>query len=80
MATLDADMVALDGRNTAADEIDRAARTHLQAIHNATNLQKEIGTKAFILHCLFGTSCPLVKAYSTQIVTHVESNFSSFKR
>ena len=80
MATADADMAALDGRNAAADQIARAARIHLQAITDARNLQKEIGTKVFILHSLFGASCPLVKAYSTQIVDHIDSNFSSFER
>lgn len=40
MATADADMAALDGRNAAADQIARAARIHLQAIHDAQNLQK----------------------------------------
>ena len=80
MATADADMAALDGRNAAADQIARAARIHLQVINEARNLQEEIGTKAYILHSLFGAACPLVRAYSTQIVDHIDANFSSFER
>ena len=70
MTTTDADMAALDGRNAAADQIARAVRIHLQPIHEAHSLQQEIGTKAFILHSLFGAQCPLVRVYSTDVVDH----------
>ena len=56
----DADLVALDGWNTMSDQIARAAKVHLQKISGATNLQKELGTKGYILDRLFGSQSPLV--------------------
>ena len=43
LASADADLVALDGRNAMIDQIARAAKVHLQVISGAANLQKEIG-------------------------------------
>ena len=61
-------------------EIARAVMIHLQPIHDARSLQQEISTNAFILHSLFGAQCPLVRAYSTDVVDHIDSNFPTFKR
>ena len=79
MASADADLTALDGRNAQADQVARAAKVHLQPISGATNLQREIGTKAYILAKLFGASCPLVEGY-TAVVTWIDANFTSFER
>ena len=79
MASADADLTALDGRNALADQVARAARVHLQRISGATNLQREIGTKTYILSKLFGGSCPLVEGY-TSVVTWIDENFASFER
>ena len=40
MATLDGDMVAMDGRNFHVDQISRVAKIHLQVISRVSNLQK----------------------------------------
>ena len=56
MALLDANLTALDGQNAVVDQIARAARVHLRPISGATNLQREIGTKTYILFKLFGTA------------------------
>ena len=79
MASVDADLTALDGRNVQADQVARAAKVHLQPISGATNLQREIGTKTYILAKLFGGSCPLVEEY-TSVVTWIDENFTSFER
>ena len=49
MASADADLAALDNQNAMADQIMRAAKVHLQPIVGAIALQKEIGTKVYIL-------------------------------
>ena len=79
MASANADLTALDGRNALADQVARAAKVHLQPISGASNLQKEIGTKTYILSKLFGAACPLVEGY-TSVVTWVDENFASFER
>ena len=79
MASVDADLTALDGRNMQADQVAQAAKVHLQPIYGATNLQREIGTKTYILAKLFGESCPLVKGY-TSVVTWIDENFTSFEQ
>ena len=79
MASADADLTALDGRNALADQVARAAKVHLQPISGASNLQKEIGTKTYILSKLFGEACPLVEGY-TSVVTWIDENFASFER
>ena len=80
MATADSDLAALDGRNAQADQIARAAKVHLVPISGAHTLQQEIGTWAYIRHSLFGVSCPLVVAMGTDIVNHIDANFSMFER
>ena len=79
MASADADLTALDGRNAQADQVARTAKVHLQLISGVTNLQREIGTKTYILAKLFGGSCPLVEGY-TSVVTWIDENFTSFER
>ena len=56
-ALVDANFSTLDGRNTMADQITQAVKVHLQTISGAMNLQKEIGTKSYILSKLFGPKC-----------------------
>ena len=80
MATADSDLSALDGRNAQADQIARAAKVHLVPISGARTLQQEIGTWAYIRNSLFGASCPLVVAMGTDIVDHIDANFSTFER
>ena len=54
MTVVDADVAALNARNTMADQISRASKVTLQCIAGALNLQKEIGTKGYILHAMPG--------------------------
>ena len=54
-----AELTALDSHNAHADQISRAAKVHLQALDGAANLQKEIGSKGYILDRLFRPACPL---------------------
>ena len=70
---------ALDGRNALADQVARAAKVHLHPISGASNLQKEIRTKTYILSKLFGATCPLAEGY-TSVVTWINENFASFER
>ena len=79
MALSDADLTALDGRNTMVDQVTRAAKVHLQPISGATNLQKEIGTKTYIFSKLFGGAYPLVEGYAS-VVPWIDENFTSFER
>ena len=80
MAAADADVAALDARNAMADQIARASKVTLQGIVGASNLQKEIGTKGYILYALFGARCPLVLAYGAEVVDHIDNHFSTFER
>ena len=80
MATVEADMVALDARNAMADQVARASKVTLQTIAGPTNLQKELGTKGYILHALFGAQCPLVRAFSAEVVDHIDCHFGTFER
>ena len=73
MASADANLMALDGRKAVADQIARAARVHLQTISGATNLQREIGTKTYILSKLFGNACPLVQGYAS-VISWIDEN------
>ena len=75
-----AELIALDNRNAQADLISRAAKVHLQALGGAANLQKEIGTKAYILDRIFGPTCPLVTAYKQHLIPFIDENFSAFER
>ena len=52
---------------------------HLQPISRVSNLQKEIGTKMYILSNLIGTTRPLVEGYAS-VVTWIDENFASFER
>ena len=80
MVTADADLAALDSQNAMADQISRVAKVHLQTISGAANLQKEIGTKAYILDRLFGPNCPITLAFSTQLIPFIDENFAAFER
>jgi len=79
MASADADLAALDGRNAMSDQIARAAKVHLQVISGATNLQKEVGTQGYILRKLLGAQCPLVLAF-IELITFIANNFDAFER
>ena len=79
IALADADLTALDGRNALADQDARAAKVNLRIFSGSTNLQKEIGTKTYILAKLFGGTCPLVEGYAS-IVTWIDANFAAFER
>lgn len=80
MASADADLAALDGRNAMSDQIARAARVHLQTVSGAHNLQKELGTKGYILDRLFGSKCPLARGYKEELIPFIDDNFESFER
>ena len=80
MALADANLAALDRRITTSDQIDRAAKVHLQTISGANNLQKEIGTKAHILDQLFGPQCPLTRSFTKDLILFIDNNFEVFKR
>ena len=56
MASADAILTALDIWNAVTDQIALVARVHLQTIFGATMLQREIGTKTYMLSKLFGTA------------------------
>ena len=79
MASADADLTALNGRNALPDEVAQVVKVHLQPISGAINLQKEIGTKTYILSKLFGGACPLVEGYAS-VVTWIDKNFALFQR
>ena len=79
IALADADLTALNGRNALTDQVTQAAKVHLQPISRAINLQKEIGTKTFILSNLFGGTCPLFEGYAS-VVTWIDKNFALFQR
>lgn len=80
MASTNADLAALDSRNAMADQISRAAKVHLQTISGAANLQKEIGTKAYILDRLFGHHFPLTSAFTKKLIPFIDENFAAFER
>jgi len=79
MATVNADIAALDAQNTMVDQIVRASKVTLYTIAGPANLQTEIGTKGYILHALFSTQCPLVHAFSVKVVDHIDKNFGNFE-
>ena len=80
MALADTDLTALDRRNAMSNQITRSVRVHLQTISGANNLQKEIGTKAYILNRLFVTQCPLARGFITKLIPFIDNNFESFER
>ena len=80
MASVDVDISALDGRNAMSDQIDRAAKVYLQTISGATNLQKELGTKGYILDYLFGSQYPLVREFTEEIIPFINDDFEAFER
>ena len=80
MASADADLAALDGRNAMSDQIARAAKVHLQVISGASNLQKEIGTQGYILDRLLGPQCPLVRGFREELIPFIDNNFEAFER
>ena len=80
MALADADLADLDRRITTSDQIDQAAKVHLQTISGANNLQKEIGTKAHILDQLFGPQCPLTCGFTKDLIPFIDNNFEVFER
>ena len=61
-----------------ADQVARADKVYLQPIAGATTLQREIGTKMYILSKLFGDTCPLVEGY-TSVATWIEEMFCVFR-
>ena len=69
MTTLDTDIVAMDGRNSHANQIYQAAKIYLQAISGASNIQKELETKCYILHLLFSPRVPSLKLLGWQLLT-----------
>ena len=79
MASADAILTALDIWNAVTDQIALVARVHLQTIFGATMLQREIGTKTYMLSKLFGTVCPFFQGYA-YVVTWIDENFASFER
>lgn len=80
MATANADLVALNGRNTVANQISWAVKVHLQTILGVANLQQEIGTTIYILNRLFGLQCPLTLSLTTKLISFIDQNFVSFER
>ena len=78
MASVDANLTALDNQNVMADQIIRVAKVHLQTISGATVLQKEIGTKTYIINRIFQSPCLFVVGYQT-VVNWIDSNFDAFQ-
>ena len=79
MATAYVDLSALGGRNTLTDQIAQATKVYLQTISGATNLQKGIRKKSYILSKSFGRICPISEGY-VLVVNWIDANFKSFKR
>ena len=79
MVTSDADMVAMYRRNTHTDQISQAVEVHLHPISGVSNLQKELGTKYYILHSIFTTSFLLVEAFDLEIIDHIDQHFFTFE-
>ena len=79
IAASDADMAALDGRNSAEDQFFRAVRVVLRVIFGPLITQRELGMCCYLLNHLMGTQFPLVKALDALIVT-IDEKFSSFSR
>ena len=73
----DVDMTSLDGKNSAADHIIRAAQVVLRVLGGDLTTQKEIGTCLYLLDRLLGPRCPLVWDLRYLIIT-INKNFSSF--
>ena len=69
---------ALDDRNTLTNQIAQAAKVYLQTISGATDLQKEIRIKSYILAKLFGHTYPFVEG-NISVVNWIDANFKSFK-
>ena len=61
IASADADLTALDGRNALADQVARAAKVHLQPISGASNLQKEEVLKPISYRNCSALRAPLLK-------------------
>ena len=80
MATMKADMIALDVCNAMADQVARVSKVNLQTIAGPANLQKELGTKGYILHALFGAQCTLIQVFSVEVVDHIHHHFDTFER
>ena len=78
MATAYVDLSALGGRNTLTDQIAQATKVYLQTISGATDLQKEIRIKSYILAKLFGRTYPFVEG-KILVVNWIDANFKSFK-
>ena len=80
MAAVDSDMTALNGHNAQADQIARAAKVYLAPISRVHTLWQEIGTWTYIRRSLYRALCPLVVVIDTEIINHVDANFSTFER
>ena len=70
-------MAALDGKNTLANQIARAARVVLRDIARILATQWELRTYCYLLHHLLDPQCPLVEALWDLIVTS-NDKLSSF--
>ena len=42
-------------------------------------MQKEVGTKMYILDRLFGPNCPLTRAFTLQLIPFIDANFATFE-
>ena len=80
MVLTDDDLEAFDSRNAMVDQISRAGKVQFQTISGAADLQKEIGTNAYILHQLFGANSPLTLAFISELISFINNNFASFER
>ena len=70
------DMAALDGRNSQADHIFRAACVVLRVLVRPLTTKWEVGTCWYLLPCLIGPQFPLVESLLSQFVDAIEEDLS----
>ena len=73
-----ANIAALDGRNTQAKQIVRATCVILRVIVRPLTMQWDVGTCCYILHRLLRPQCPLVESLCFQVIDKIDKYFSLF--
>ena len=74
----DADMAAINRRNSQANQIVRTLRVVLQYIVGTLTMHWEVVTCCYLLHRLLGPQCLLVEALQLQVVNTLEKKFALF--
>ena len=62
------------------DQIVRVSKINLQCISEASDLQKEIDAKGYILRSVFGARSHLVLTYGSEEVDQIDNHFRTFER